>query len=378
MLKNASPKVSIIIPVYNSQAFLDESLSSIRNQTLKEIQIICVDNGSTDGSSAVLEKHAKEDKRIELIKTPRSNAGAARNIGLQRATGEYLFFFDSDDICESDLLELSIKKIETEKSDVLVFSADQFEKTIEEATPMLWSLDEKNLPQKDTFSPEEIKNKLFNSFQNWPWNKIFRADFIKTNAIFFQEIPRTNDMRFVCTALALSKTISVLRKPLIHYRISNKTSLQSTNSETPLSFLIAYAETKYSLEKHGKYKLYEKSFLNWIMAGIVSNYYSLKDEKSKDCALEVFKNSCERVFCFSTHPKNYYNEQVFSEYKRILETPTSSEKRAITLNNKLSDVKNENKRLEQEIIAIRNSKSFKIGLAATALPRKITKIFKKN
>ena len=168
MLKNASSKVSIIIPVYNSQAFLDESLSSIRNQTFKEIQIICVDNGSTDGSSAVLEKHAKEDKRIELIKTPRSNAGAARNIGLQHATGEYLFFFDSDDICESDLLELSIKKIETEKSDVLVFSADQFEKTIEEATPMPWSLDEKNLPKKDTFSPEEIKNKLFNSFQNCP------------------------------------------------------------------------------------------------------------------------------------------------------------------------------------------------------------------
>ena len=100
-----SIKFSVIIPVYNVQDYLSECLDSIVGQTLKDIEIICVDNGSVDKSLEILKKYAKRDKRIKILEIGRSNAGAARNAGLAMANGEFLYFIDSDDYCETDLLE---------------------------------------------------------------------------------------------------------------------------------------------------------------------------------------------------------------------------------------------------------------------------------
>lgn len=98
-------KVSVIIPVYNSGQYLQTCLESVISQTLRDIQIICVDDGSVDSSSQILERFAAVDPRITVLHQTNSGAGAARNFGLQVARGEYLSFLDADDFCEPDMLE---------------------------------------------------------------------------------------------------------------------------------------------------------------------------------------------------------------------------------------------------------------------------------
>ena len=102
---SVTPKISVIIPVYNTAEYLKEAVGSICNQTCKSLQIIVVDDGSTDSSPEILRQLAKEDSRIEIITRKNSGQGAARNKGLERAVGEYVYFMDSDDILEPDCLE---------------------------------------------------------------------------------------------------------------------------------------------------------------------------------------------------------------------------------------------------------------------------------
>ena len=93
-------KVSVIIPVYNVEPYLKQCMDSVVGQTLKDIEIICVDDGSTDGSLDILREYAAEDNRIQIIEQKNAGAGAARNNGMRHATGKYLSFLDSDDFFE--------------------------------------------------------------------------------------------------------------------------------------------------------------------------------------------------------------------------------------------------------------------------------------
>ena len=103
-------KISVIIPVYNGETYLAQCLDSIIGQTLKEIEIICVNDGSKDRTQQILEKYAEKDSRIQIISQENGGAGAARNAGLRIARGEYLSILDGDDFFEPDMLEKAYKK----------------------------------------------------------------------------------------------------------------------------------------------------------------------------------------------------------------------------------------------------------------------------
>jgi len=120
------PKVSIVIPVYNVEAYLRRCLDSVVNQTLREIEIICVDDGSTDGSVAILGEYAAKDPRIRVLRQPEnSGQGAARNRGLEEAKGEYAYFMDADDeLASADALERLVAEAERERLDALFFDAE--------------------------------------------------------------------------------------------------------------------------------------------------------------------------------------------------------------------------------------------------------------
>ena len=120
-------KVSVVIPVYNVEKYLEEAMNSIVNQTLREIEIIAVNDCSTDNSAQLLESFAKKDNRIKII-THEKNKGLseARNTGIKAVQGEYLYFFDSDDVLELDCLELCYNKSKAENLDFLFFDAVTF------------------------------------------------------------------------------------------------------------------------------------------------------------------------------------------------------------------------------------------------------------
>src|SRR5574344_661413 len=111
-------KVSIIIPVYNTEEYLDECLQSLINQTLKDIEIICIDDGSTDCSAEILHEYSLKDSRIKVLKQRNYGQSAARNKGLMFANGEYISFLDSDDFISEDMLEKLYCKAKEQNTDI--------------------------------------------------------------------------------------------------------------------------------------------------------------------------------------------------------------------------------------------------------------------
>lgn len=377
-------KFSVIIPVYNVQDYLSECLDSIVGQTLTDIEIICVDNGSMDESLEILKKYAKRDKRIKILEIGRSNAGAARNAGLAVANGEFLYFIDSDDYCETDLLEKCYKKITEDKADVLVFRASMFDTTTKKHEILSYSLVDNNLPTKIPFKPAEMKNHLFNSFQNWPWNKVFRHEFIKEKNISFQEVVRANDVMFVYLALAQAKKITILDDVLIHYRVGNKNSLQATNHLTPVAFWDAYRKTKEMLTKVGVYDVFERTYLNETMKGILYNYHSVKTKEAKEYIYALIRYGAEIEFSFMKHDKKYYEDKnAYDEFREIVESSRLSDLEVQALQKEYEILKLKNKELEKTkaqlengIKEIRESGAYKAGMAITSVPRKIKSLIK--
>ena len=113
-------KVSVILPVYNTGKYLRQCLESIENQTLKNFEVFCVDDGSTDDSVEIISEYVKKDSRFHLLKQKNAGGGAARNHGMEAAKGEYLAFLDSDDFFEPGLLEKQAKRLDETKADLSV------------------------------------------------------------------------------------------------------------------------------------------------------------------------------------------------------------------------------------------------------------------
>lgn len=120
-------KISVIIPVYNVEKYLEECLESIVHQSLKEIEIICVDDGSTDGSVDILKRYACEDKRFILRRQKNQGGGAARNLGLACASGEYVVFLDSDDFFEPEMFRRIYDRAMETAADIVLYGGQKYD-----------------------------------------------------------------------------------------------------------------------------------------------------------------------------------------------------------------------------------------------------------
>jgi len=220
--------VSVIVPIYNSERFLSKSLDCIVNQTLRDIEIICVDDGSTDGSLAILNEYAAKDNRIKIITQKNKNAGAARNAGLGIATGKYLSFLDSDDLFELAMLETAYKEAEAQSAEIVIYNSDIFDNKSGRKLPSNWLVNVKALPQHGVFGSEEIIDRIFTSFHPVVWNRLYNAKFVKSNELLFQEIERANDALFSTISLILARRVRWIDNTLLHYRVGSSTQITSS------------------------------------------------------------------------------------------------------------------------------------------------------
>ncbi len=175
--------MSVIIPVYNIERHLRQCLDSVTGQTLTELEIICVDDGSTDGSPEILADYAQRDGRFQIITQPNTGPGVARNTGMDRATGEYLIFLDSDDWFEPDFLERMVAKAKETGADVTICRTVEFDTDTGAELPSEWMLKERYLP-KETFAPEEMAEHIFQFTYGWPWDKLYRAEMVRQAGLF--------------------------------------------------------------------------------------------------------------------------------------------------------------------------------------------------
>ncbi len=222
---NYTPKVSVIIPVYNVEEYLRECLDSVVNQTLKEIEIICVDDGSTDNSLEILKEYAKKDNRITVITQQNLHAGVARNAGLAVARGEYVHFLDSDDWIENNqALKIIYNKIKETQVDILKFKNKTYDNKLKKIILSAYT-EISSLP--NSYFNKKLKIEKYPDIiklPDSPWSGIYKLNFIKQNGIYFDSYKCANDVAFFIECASLG-TVYVSDAYVVVYRVNNDKSL---------------------------------------------------------------------------------------------------------------------------------------------------------
>lgn len=267
-------RVSVIIPVFNAEKYLQDTLESVMNQTFRDIEILCVDDGSTDRSLEIMQSCSSMDSRIKILHQKEKSAGAAlaRNLGLEAASGEYVIFLDADDLFEPDLIEASYQVAKDKNADAVTFGACFYHSnTHMDLYEPAWRIDSIFL-ENETINPMDYPTTLFQKFKGSAWVYLFRRQYIAEKNISFYSVPVTDDVEFTYMALANADRIAAVNKRLVHYRrdaVNNQTSALSRHPETGWE---AFTHFKHTLEEAGLYEYFKVSFVNLMMHMVLDNY----------------------------------------------------------------------------------------------------------
>ena len=250
--ESMQPKVTIILPVYNVEPYLRQCLDSVVNQTMQDIQIICVNDGSTDNSPAILEEYATSDSRVQVIHQANQGSGPARNAGYLHVRGKYTYFVDPDDWIEFDLCQQCWDRAEATGADIVTLCF-----VMHDPHPLPSKPFDPTLPEIRQ-TPEERYEQCHKS---WTWLKFWRSDFLLSNNIRFAEGRRPyEDTLPGWKGAVLANYIAVLDKPLYHYRIRPNSQIQVV-SEKHFIIVETFNEIEAMLHETGLYESYKDLYL---------------------------------------------------------------------------------------------------------------------
>lgn len=284
----SSPRVSVIVPVYNSMPHLERALESLRAQTVGDLEVICVDDGSSDDSLALLERYRADADfpALTVLTGEHGGPGCARNRGLDVATGTYVYFLDADDFIEPHTLELACGRADELGLDVVIWDFWHFNDRMgRDQHPPVGTLDFpafSDYPGHEgrVFSAADNPDAVFSAFGNWPWNKLFRRELIEESGLRFPPLFRTEDLPFTCMALVRARRMAVIYERLSHYRIRTGTSAMDNKDRHALDFLEALALFRGQLADAGLLDAYRVAYDRWALGSVVYNLNSLRDVAS--------------------------------------------------------------------------------------------------
>lgn len=299
-------KVSVIIPVYNAVEHLKECLDSVVRQTLKEIEIICVDDGSTDGSAAILADHVNKDGRFIVLTQQNRGAGVARNAGLEVARGDYVIFLDADDFFAPDMLEKMHARAVASEADIVLCNGRAYYTSsgrYRKVSNYLRTFFVKGMP---VFSRCDIPDHILTVTNPVPWNKLFRRSFLLRGGLRFQSLENCNDLYMVLLSLCVASRISWVDEPLVAYRECGGRNLQSRKRAAPLCFIWALETLYDELRRRNLFEAVERSFVNMAVRMTVWNVVTTQGWESKNRILrELEKEHFARMGLFAHSKKDY-------------------------------------------------------------------------
>ena len=223
-------KVSVIVPVYNVEKYIDKCLNSLVNQTLKEIEIILVNDGSPDNSQEIIDKYVKKyPRKIKSYIKENGGQGSARNFGLEKAEGEYIGYVDSDDFIELDMYEKLYNKASKNNLDIVICGSYN----VTEAGIKTIELD------RELFKDKK-KNAFFGRMA--VWNKIYKRELLLNSGIKFRSKLWYEDLDFTVQILCMAKKIGYVNKPFYNYLIREGSTMNNSNVDRNLEILLAFDE----------------------------------------------------------------------------------------------------------------------------------------
>ncbi len=358
------PEISIVIPNYNTEKYLPRCLDSLINQTFKDIEIIVIDDGSKDNSVDVIQKYAKQDKRIKLIQQQNSGPAKARNQGLETAQGKYLMFCDSDDWYEPNMCQIMYDTIEKQKVDVVCcHNFFDWEENLDSQEKEERLVEKYYNPKKS--GKYTLNDKTILSTNVLLWNKIWRRDLVEKYGIRFPEGHEHEDDAFWYMYAMITKNIFYLKTPLYHYFLRSGSIMSTQANKQPKNKMDRIAICDYVLNfiqknnlfdlfKETIFKIYSLQFKN------IRGYFSDK-EKIELCQNlnKKFSGITEEAFVyvddnlipyFRVKPlwqlyleKIWYNFQfLFSKNEQKRKRYKKKLKKTISLLEKNNELKNKN------------------------------------
>ena len=279
------PLVSVIVPVYNGEKYLKEMIGSVLLQTLGDFEVLCINDGSTDGSDEIIQNMMRRDKRVRYFEQEHADAGTARNRGLERAQGKYVVFWDADDKFDKWALERMCRKMEKTRADICVCGVCEFTDAgkVYEADGYLRT---DMLPEKDPFNKFDVRERLFWFGSNVLWNKMFRRQFIVREKLRFQSIPQANDTAFVMLAMYLAALITCVDKKLVYYRTGNADSLTGRASENAFCPYQSFLYTFERLSRYPQFASFKNSFQSKALRGI---FRGMNNQTSFEAYTELYE-----------------------------------------------------------------------------------------
>jgi glycosyltransferase involved in cell wall biosynthesis len=371
-----NPFVSVIVAVFNKAPYLRETLNCIINQTLRNIEIVLVDDGSTDGSYIILNEFAKIDKRIILIQQENAGPGPARNAGLKVSRGDYLAILDADDTFELNMLEEMYRKAEREGCDIVVCNFQCLDNLTGKIIPGEYGINYRDIHHCETYNPQALAKYIFQLHVSWTWDKLFKRDLALKYSCIFPPLHGPEDVFFVFSLLLMAKRVSIVDKIFVTYRINDYSSVINTRSKSVYDYAKAIELVKDFMVKYNIYKLYEQSFINWSLNCCIwnMNFYIERHDIN-----EILADSFREVFDYNKtvffdklgldkySDDYFYNNAEYQEYRNITSMPFQ-----YYALRRLAAQRERNLFLEACI----RSRSWRIGRAITWMPRKVRGFFR--
>lgn len=222
----STPKVSILVPVYNVERFLPQCLDALCGQTLRDIEIVCINDGATDGSPAILHEYAARDARVRVIDKRNTGYGASLNLGISQARGEYIGIIEPDDFPDKRMFKKLLKVAERTHADVVKCNYfnyfDGSDHLVENFA---------GLPYRRAFDPVDYPQVVCSIPSIW--TGLYRKTFLEREGITLRETPGAafQDAGFSLKVWFAARTCALVKKPLLHYRMDNPGSSSKTTDK---------------------------------------------------------------------------------------------------------------------------------------------------
>ncbi len=302
-------KVSVIVPAYNVEKYIDRCVESLLKQTLEDIEFIIINDGSTDNTLKKISKYLSNDK-IRLYDRSNHGIGSTRNYGLNLAHGEYIGFVDSDDYIEPDMFEKLYNKAKQDNLDMVICDYyKNFEETNKSVIDIIGDMDVKKIYNlKDN-------SYLFNQINLSPWNKLYKKDLINLSIENFSETLKYEDVPFVVRMLVTSSSIGKVNTPLYHYVIHKNSETTVMNEKVFDLFEIF----DILLREHSN-KEYIKDELNYLIVQRLSDYnIQQRNQKNRKIRNKFIDESFLYLEKNIPNYKNNIYYKKISVFKRIIE-----------------------------------------------------------
>ena len=289
------PKISIIIPVYNSEKYLKTCLESVCSQTYPDIEIICVNDGSTDNSLDIINSYAKKDDRIVVITQKNSGVSCSRNVGLKNATGEWISFVDSDDYVSCGMCQGLICALDSSDFDIYMFNGVLMPEIFPSEGVVLqkffydtnWHIKESNL-----YNFKDCKNPFYGNLS--ASNKIYKKSFLSSNGIKFKEKITFEDQLFTINAMICAKDIYIDNR-ILYYYVQHKTSTMHILKSNAFDIFEIMSDVRNLLVEHDLYE-YEKYVFLQHKYNVYNYIFSLADSSVRPKFYETAKQNLIEEF----------------------------------------------------------------------------------